>query len=155
MPAGPRSYGGGSRSSGGSRGGFSSRSSHGGYHRVGPRRPFRMHFGTRVYVVAGGAVSKITTFLVFAGIALMFALAGWSTINENKQYLNQMEEDSKYYYNLVATGTVVDAEIDGEYYAFDYNGYGYYQIVYKYKKMYTKWERKQYTLKNLIALIIL
>ncbi len=136
MPAGPRSYGGGSRSSGGSRGGglsFSSRPHHGGHHRVGPRRPFRMHFGSRVYVVAGGALSKVVAFLIIAGIALFFTFAGWTTMKDNKQYLKQMEEDSAYYQNLVATGTVVDARIDDEYFAFEYNGYAYYQIVYKYQ----------------------
>ena len=156
MPAGPRSYGGGSRSSGGSSRGFSSRSSHSGHRHVGPRGPFRMHFGSRVYVVAGGAISKITTFLVFAGIALIFALSGWSTMNENKQYLNQMREDSVYYQNLIETGTVVDAEIDCEYYAFDYNGYGYYQIVYKYKnekgKICTGQTYANYTTSQIMAL---
>jgi hypothetical protein len=56
----------------------------------------------------------------------------------------------------VDTGTVVDAEIDCEYYAFDYNGYGYYQIVYKYKnekgKICTGQTYANYTTSQIMAL---
>ena len=134
MPSGPRSYGsrGGSSRSGGFR--SSGTSSFGRSHSVHrPRRPFRFHFGPRVYVVADRAVS-IISLLVFAILTVaIFAFTNFTEMKDHKAYLKTMEADEAYYTRLVNTGTRVDADIDYEYQAFYYNGYWYYQIDYSYK----------------------
>lgn len=134
MPSGPRSYGGGG--SRGRSGGFSSSRgssyrSHGSRPR-GPVRPFRFHFGTRVYVVANKAMSIISLLLFVVLFAGVFAYINYCDMDSHKAYLNSMKADEAYYTRLIETGTVVDAEIKDEYEAFYYEGYYYYQIEYRY-----------------------
>ena len=133
MPSGPRSYGGGGSSrSGGSSGGrsnYSFRSSGFRYR----HRPFRFHFGPRVYLLADKAVALLGLFIC----GLLFTLSGiftnYTTMKTEGAYLNTMEADSSYYYQLVKTGTITVADIEEKYEAFYYNGYWYYQIEYSFR----------------------
>ena len=101
-----------SRSSSSSRsygGGYSSPSYHGGgggFHvwRPRPRRPFRMHFGTRVYVFG----SKLSLFVPFI-IIMAFALVICSNIvRADKAYLNTIKVDYAYYHQMIETAEADD-----------------------------------------------
>ena len=109
MPSGSHRTSGGSHRSGGSRssGGSFSRTSFGGSRggHMGPRPPFRMHFGTRVYVF-GGKLSLFFPFILFA----LFAIIISSTlVSSQKQFVKNIKVDYFYYHQMI-----LDAEANPE-----------------------------------------
>ncbi len=131
MPSGPRSYGGGgsSRSSGMGGSGFSFGSSRVHYR----HRPFRFHFGPRVYVLADKALVLLGLFVLGLFFTISGIFANFNIVKSERAYLQTMKDDAAYFYRLVETGTITDAEIEDVYQAFYYNGYWYYQIEYSFR----------------------
>lgn len=82
-----------SSSSGNYRGGFGG----GGFH-FGPRRPFRMHFGTRVYVF-GGKLSLFIPLIIIA-VILLFSFSG--VCSSKKEFIKNIKVDYAYYHQMIA-----------------------------------------------------
>ena len=125
-----RSYSGSSRSYGGSYSSPSYHSDGGWYPR--PRRPFRLHFGTRVYVFGG----KLGLFIPFV-LILAFALVVCSNfVKADKAYLNTIKVDYVYYHQMIESaendnGYLKDAVIKDKFYNEEFGKWYYLYEVQK------------------------
>lgn len=70
------------------------------------RRPFRIHFGSRVYVFG----NKVSLFIPFILIALFFIFMTSSMVSYNESYIKNIKVDYVYYHQMIAT-----AEANPEY----------------------------------------
>lgn len=130
MPSG--SHGGSAGSHGGFSGGGGSRggSSFGGgsYHRSRPRGPRNFRFGRSVFVVSTGRQS-ILSIIIFVGVLVLgYLFTSVSIFSGHKEHLNMIEEENRYYLNMVATAKndsdyVVTGEVTNQFYKTEYERY--------------------------------